>query len=483
MKKLLEKYRGMSLAAKVTIWSVVCGVLQKCIAIITTPIFTRIMTTEQYGQFTVYNSWMQTFAVLTTLRLNWGVFSKGMSKYKHDRDGYTSTMQTVTFLLTLAWFLVYLVFREPINSLTELPTFLMVAMFAEMAVTPAIDFWTTRQRFDYVYKPVVFRTMLMVVLNTVLGVIAVLLTKEKGYARIMTYVALDIAFGVVLFGYNLKKGKTLFRWEYAKFAVAFNLPLLLHYCSQQVLDQFGKIMVQKFAGIATAGIYGVAYNMGMLMKIITQNMNSGLVPWQYEQLEKQEYRQLDDVLFMVYGFVGACALALSLFAPEVVLILSSRTYYEAVYAIPPLAIGVFFMFMYTTFANVEFYLEKNKFSMYISLSVAMLNIALNYVLIQRFGFLAAAYVSLISYIAYAFGHYVYMSHNVKKELGVRQVFNIKRLVGLSAAIVCCGIGIVFLYDHIVLRYGLVFAGLAVLYVFREKVKWIFTLVMGRKHSG
>ena len=482
MKKLLEKYRHMSLAAKVTIWSVVCGVLQKCIAIITTPIFTRIMTTEQYGQFTVYNSWMQTFAVLTTLRLNWGVFSKGMSKYKHDRDGYTSTMQTVTFLLTLGWFLVYLVFREPINALTELPTFMMIAMFAEMAVAPAIDFWTTRQRFDYVYKPVVLRTMLMVVLNTVLGVIAVLCTKEKGYARILTYVALDICFGIVFFVYNLNKGKTLFKWEYAKFAVAFNLPLLLHYCSQQVLDQFGKIMVQKFAGIATAGIYGVAYNMGMLMKIITQNMNSGLVPWQYEKLEKREYSQLDDVLFMVYALVGACALALSLFAPEVVLILSSRTYYEAVYAIPPLALGVFFMFMYTTFANVEFYLEKNKFSMYISLFVAVLNIALNYVLIQCFGYLAAAYVSLISYIAYAFGHYMYMSFNVKKELGVERIFNTKRLVALSAGLVFCNVGVVFLYDHIVLRYGLVAVGLVALYVFRAKVKQILQLVMARKRA-
>lgn len=57
------------------------------------------MTTEQYGQFNVYNSWLQIFTIITTLRLNYAVFNKGMSKYKDDRDAYTSTMQSLTFII------------------------------------------------------------------------------------------------------------------------------------------------------------------------------------------------------------------------------------------------------------------------------------------------------------------------------------------------------------------------------------------------
>ena len=237
INKILKKYNSIPIAAKATIWFMICSVVQKCISLITTPVFTRLMTTEQYGQFSVYNSWLQIFTIITTLRLNWSVFSKGMSKYKADRDGYTSTMQTLTCILTTIVLVIYLIFRKQINAITELPTYIMLAMFAELYLVPAIDFWTIRKRYEYIYKPVVFRTLLMAALNAAIGVIAVLLTEEKGIARILSCIFVNICFGGVLFVYNLRKGKKLFCAEYAKFALLFNLPLLLHYFSQYILDQ------------------------------------------------------------------------------------------------------------------------------------------------------------------------------------------------------------------------------------------------------
>ena len=175
VKGLLKKYNTLPIAAKATIWFVFCSTLQKCISLITTPVFTRIMNTEQYGQFSVYNSWLQIFTIITTLRLNYAVFNKGMSKYKDDRDGYTSTMQSLTFIITGIVFLIYLLFHNQINAITELPTFVMVALFLELFVTPAIDFWTIRKRYEYIYKPVVMRTLIMAVLNASIGIVAVLL--------------------------------------------------------------------------------------------------------------------------------------------------------------------------------------------------------------------------------------------------------------------------------------------------------------------
>ena len=105
MKKILKKYNTIPVAAKATIWFIFASTLQKGMSLITTPIFTRIMSTEQYGQYSVYNSWLQIFTIITTLRLNWAVFNKGMSKYKNDRDGYTATMQSVTFMLTILAFI------------------------------------------------------------------------------------------------------------------------------------------------------------------------------------------------------------------------------------------------------------------------------------------------------------------------------------------------------------------------------------------
>lgn len=473
VRKLLKKYNSIPVTAKATLWLMFCSIVQKCISLVTTPIFTRLMTQTQYGQFSVYNSWLQIFTIITTLRLNYAVFNKGMSKYKLDRDGYVSTMQSLTFGITFVLFLVYLLFREQINALTELPTFIMVAMFAELLVTPAIDFWTIRKRYEYIYRPVVIRTLVMAFLNAGLGVAAVLLTEEKGYARILTCVLVNFCFGVSLFVYNLKKSKKIFVWEYARFALLFNIPLLLHYFSQYVLDQFDRIMVQKMVGMAAAGLYGVAYNAGLIMKIVTSSVNNAMIPWQYETLEKKKMKELDDTMFLVFLFVAICSVAFSMVAPELMRILADEKYYEAVYVIPPVALGMFFNFLYVSFANVEFYYDQNKFTMFISVAGAMLNIVLNYAGIRMFGYVAAAYTTLLCYVLFAFGHYVYMTVSVKKAIGVRKVFSTGKLLGLSALVLFLGIIVIFLYDKPLLRYSIIFAAVVVTYFKRKTILDIF----------
>ena len=476
LKKVLRRYNVLSVVAKATLWFIFCSILQKSISLITTPIFTRLMTTEQYGQFSIYNSWLQIFTIITTLRLNGAVFNKGMSKYKEERDTYTSTMQMITFTLTLIVFGIYLIFRKQFNELTELPTTIMVAIFAELLVSPAIDFWTVRKRYEYIYKPVVYRTLIMAILNAIIGVLAVLVSDKKGYARILTCVAINCAFGSVLFIYNMRKGKPIFKKEYASFAIKFNIPLLIHYFSQYILDQFDRIMVQKLVSIAAAGIYSVAYNIGLLLRIITTSINNALVPWQYDQLEKKEFKKLDDTMFFVFVIVAGCSFMLTCLAPEVMKILADEKYYEGVYVIPPVAIGLFFSFVYTIFANIEFFYGKNKFSMYISGAGALTNVVLNYIGIGLFGYIAAAYTTLICYILFAVGHYIYTLKCVESVTGEKAVFNTKRLSILSVAVILIGIIFIFIYDYSLIRYALVVLMSVIFGINRNKIKtMIFTI--------
>lgn len=480
VRKILKKYNDIPIAGKATLWFVFCSTLQKCLSLITTPIFTRLMTTEQYGQFGIYNSWLQIFTIITTFRLNYSVFNKGMSKYKEDRDVYTSTMQTLTFMITLVCLGIYLIFREPINSFIELPTFIMIAMFIELLVFPAVDFWTIRKRYEYIYKPVVYRTLLMTVLNAGVGVAAVMLADEKGYARILSCIAVNFAFGMALFVYNLHKGKKMFVWEYAKFALLFNLPLIPHYFSQYMLDQFDRIMIQKLVGVAEAGIYTVAYNAGLMMKIVTQSVNNALIPWQYGKLEKKDVKSIDTNMFFIYIVIGVITLLFSICAPEIMKIFADERYYEAVYVIAPIALSMFFMFMYNTFGNVEFFYEKKKFTMYVSIGCAAVKVLLNYICIQAFGYIAAAYTTLFCYILFAATHYAYMTISVKKELDTKTLFNTKRIVILSAAVVFLGLIVILLYNLFVIRYLILLVCILIAALKKKEIIALFKSIKTKK---
>ena len=123
---LKEKYNKIPIPAKASIWFVVCSILQKGISLITIPIFTRIMTTEQYGQYSTFISWYSIMIIFTSLNLYYGVYNNAMIKYKDHRDEYTSSMQGLTMLLTIIVYIVYLLFHRNINEFIDMTTLLVI---------------------------------------------------------------------------------------------------------------------------------------------------------------------------------------------------------------------------------------------------------------------------------------------------------------------------------------------------------------------
>ena len=63
----------MPLAIKAGLWFTICNLLQKGISFITVPIFTRIMSTEDYGLYSIYISWYSIMTIFATLHLSYYV--------------------------------------------------------------------------------------------------------------------------------------------------------------------------------------------------------------------------------------------------------------------------------------------------------------------------------------------------------------------------------------------------------------------------
>ena len=91
-------------------------------------------------------------------------------------------------------------------------------------------------------------------------------------------------------------------------------------------------------------------------------------------------------------FISAVFIAL---APEIIFVMAPVQYHEAVYVIPPVAASSYFTFLYNFFSIVGMYYEKTKKIMVASVSGAVLNLVLNVICINLFGYIAAAYTTQI----------------------------------------------------------------------------------------
>ena len=103
------RVKQLSPAVKASLCFAVFSMLQKGISLITVPLFTRLLTTEQYGQFTLYQSWLSLVTIFATLYLYYGGFNNGMTKYKQDRQRCIAAMQGLSTVATLVVFAVYAV--------------------------------------------------------------------------------------------------------------------------------------------------------------------------------------------------------------------------------------------------------------------------------------------------------------------------------------------------------------------------------------
>ena len=123
------KWNNIPLTVKVSTSYAICSILQKCLSFITLPLFTRLLTTEQYGQYTIYSSWQGILMIFLTLNLAYGSFQTAMVKYEDRRSEYISAIQGICILLSIVFLLIYIPFREVCNRIFELPTCLQRLSF------------------------------------------------------------------------------------------------------------------------------------------------------------------------------------------------------------------------------------------------------------------------------------------------------------------------------------------------------------------
>lgn len=456
LSNVKRKYNEIPIQAKLAIWITFCTVVQKGISVLTVPIFTRVMDTTEYGKVSTYMSWLNIFGIITSFKLGAGVYNKGLSKFQDDRKGFCLAMQYTTSIITLVVYIIYLIFRDYINQLTDLSTGLTTMMFVELFFSTSLGFWTVREQYDFKYKNVVAATLSYAILNPVLGLAIVLMSpyEMRGTARIYSTVLAQVCVGLVFYILNLKNGGFKFKKEYSIFSLKFNLPLLPHYFSEYILNSSDRIMIQKFCSYTQVAFYSVAYNAGMLLTMLTSSINQSITPWLYQQLDKKDFDKIEKILLSMAALIMLPLTVFIMVAPEAILLLAGTEYATAVYVVPPVAGSIIFLFLYTNFANVEFYFNYNKFTMYISIIGAALNIILNYIFIRMFGFIAAGYTTFVCYFVYCLGHFLFVEWILKQKFN-RHLMSWKKLMCLFAILTAIMIIMSILYKYTLMRWCII----------------------------
>lgn len=371
----------------------------KALAFISIPVYTYLLTVEEYG---VYNVFISTTGITTVLMtLNTEV---AVSRYYFDctsEDDFkrfvgTSTRLSMSIFILMSLLLV--LFRRPLASYLGFETLLTVA------IIPVSLYSIVNSIFQQIYQPMLKSRKIAVVssvqsyLAFALSTIFILLLDDKKYYGLVYGTVLAMLI-LALYSINQIKSYYIGCWDKAhlKYILNYSLPYLPYSLSGIIIAQFGKLIIGQQQGFESAGLYSFASNIATLMLVVISVSHSAWNPYYMRFMNLGDSQSIDRDYNLIWRITLICAAGLSVFGYELGWLLGKEEYCQGLYIIPVLALGYcFYQWSYVFMRNVG-YAKKTIWNAVVVIASGIANLMLSYILIGSLGDLGVAIAFTISY--------------------------------------------------------------------------------------
>lgn len=384
---------GKNKEVKASALYLVGNICTKAIAFLTIPIFTRLLTTTEYGIVNTYTSWVNIAAVVITLSL-YNSFRMALAEKGEDFESYCASvirLSGILFLASVVLATAALALMPRLRSIGWMIYACLVQAYGTFCVTAM----STKYMLQFQYSK---RAVYMIVPNILCAVLAVLLMSthsENRYVwRILAYVIVYIFF-IVSALWTTRKGKT--KTEYWKYAVRYSLPLVFHGLSLVILSSSDRIMITAISGAAESGVYSLVYNLGLVAVAVSSSLEGIWLPWFINKFKSHEIQLINEKAKYLIENITVVVIGVMLVAPEILQIMASEQYWSGKPIIFPVVVASYIMFLYDLAVNVEYQSKATKNIAVNTFMAAAINVVLNLILIPYFGAIAAAYTTAISY--------------------------------------------------------------------------------------
>ena len=441
---MFKEYSNHS-ALKSGAWFTISNFLIKAIGFITTPIFTRLLTKAEYGDFSNFLTWAGIVYIITSLNLEASLV-RGKFDFKDDFSNYLFSITSLAEISTAIWFFVFQVFKSEIASAFSVNEIYINCMFVYLFFEPIINIYINAKRLIFQYKQVAVISFALSTISSALAVVLVITMDNKLLGRTMGYIIPYALIGTVLFINNIScKSKLVL--SYWKYALIITLPYIPHLLSMFLLWNMDKAMIKRICGAEDLALYSLAYTVGSLITILANSVNSAYSPWLGEKLNSKEYEQIRRISVPYVGIAAVFTICVALITPEILYILGGSAYLEAERVLPLVAASCLVQFVYCMYVNVEQF-EKKTIGMAIASALAaFINFVTNYLFIPKYGYLAAACTTLASYICLLLMHMLLV-----KIIDRSHVYRNVPIISITLIASVAIIFIVFIINNLIIRY-------------------------------
>lgn len=460
--KLLKKFLSFSIG----------GYIALIIGFFITPIITRMISPEQYGVFSMFTVGVNIFVLICGLGLDQGFVRYFYEENENKRDSLLYSCIKLPILLVLLVSFFIIVFRKKVSLfLFEEYNFKMIVIFILMILFSLIN------RFSILIvrmnqKAKLF-SLFQIITQISNFIFIILFFKNYGnnYKTLVIAGLLSLVLVTVVSIFTERKN-WIYSKEKGKFSskelIKYSLPLSVTMALNWIFSSGDKIVIKYFSTLTELGLYAAAFKIVALLNIIQIGFTTFWTPVAYEKYEKNKDEKIffEKIHEYISFFMFLVAVVL-LMGKDLLIIILGPKYSLASDIMPMLTLmPIMYTISETTVLGINFY-KKTKYHLYISISVAILNVIGNLLLVPKLGAKGAAISTGLSYVVF-FSLRTYFSLKF-----IKFNFNLKRFYLISLILVIFAIYLSFNNNIIIIiKAGISIIGL-IIFLYRNMIKSIY----------
>lgn len=370
----------------------------KAISFFMLPLYTRMLTTSDYGQLDILQTTISLLIPLVTFQVVEAVFR--FSVDMRDKDSASKVLTNGIFLCLIGMLITLLLFPifnnfEPFATYTTMFYLIMFLTIFHGIIKQFVRGLEKIKTFvaaDLIYTGSFVTFNIVFLVNLRMGL--------RGYFLSMVLAHLVAIIVLIIFG-NVFKYLNLksFNKKLLKTMLIYSIPLIPNGLMWWVMNVSDRYMLTYFLGFDATGIYSVSYKFPSLITL----MNSiFFMAWQLSAMQEYGKEGYDNFYKNIFGVLSSFLLLITavvlLILKPLMSVFVADAFYESWKYVPLLLVGTVFQAFSSFFGTNYTASKKTKGAFTTSVYGAIVNIGINLLLIPIWGIQAAAFSTMLAYL-------------------------------------------------------------------------------------
>jgi O-antigen/teichoic acid export membrane protein len=377
----------------------------KASGVILLPLYSSFFSVSEFGILGILEV---TISILTEI-LNFGLGQSLVMLSNHN--DYIDKRKSIFYTLSLISFLIIIIFivlgetsipliSKLFQNQNDFYSYLRLSIYV-ISLRVINNFFFNKLRADE--KSGWFTTSNLFKLGLTLGLIAYFVAFRKvGIVGVLySYIISEAVLLIILIPAMIRQMYLHFEKEIISVAIKFGFPLIFMSIAMLILNVSDRYILKYFTNYKEVGLYDLGYRIsGVVNMFIIVPFNMAIMPIAYQMYQQEgDKRYFSKIMTYLTIILVWISLALSLFSKELIKIFALNSDYWAAAKVIPVILFSYIFFGMRIIANLGMLLTtKTKSLALVTIAASLLNIVLNIIFIPKWGMMAAAYSTLISFI-------------------------------------------------------------------------------------